>query len=281
MKKALIHSVNGQAETKVDVRLDFYEQTVKQLLPNLDASILVVAGGKNDRDVFYKLGFTNVTISNLDNRMNDSEFSPYRWCLQDAQKLTYDNDAFDYVVEHAGLHHCGSPHKALLEMYRVSRIGLIAMESRDSLIMNLLKKINFTPEYEWAGVFYWEKGEFGGVNNTIIPNYIYRWSENEVEKTINSFAPHAKHQIIYRYGCASPSSPKILNNYLKKLMITIINPIYKLFVIIFPRQQNLFAFHVKKPVFPDDLQPWLKVQDGEIIWDRAWVEKRVKGFHIS
>lgn len=271
------HCEPNNNEEKADLRLQFYEQTVKQLLPNLNASILVVAGGKNDRDVFYRLGFTNVTISNLDTRMNDSEFHPYRWCLQDAQKLTYNDEAFDYVVEHAGLHHCGSPHKALLEMYRVSRIGLIAIEARDSLTMKLLKKINFTPDYEWAGVFYCEKGEFGGVNNTIIPNYIYRWTENEVEKTIKSFAPHAKPRITYRYGCSLPSSIKILNNnYLKKIIISIINPIYRLFIRIFPGQQNLFAFEVLKPVLPDDLHPWLKVQDGEIKWNRAWVEKRVK-----
>ena len=35
----------------------------------------------------------------------------------------------------------------------------------------------------------------GGVANTSTPNYVYRWTEREVEKTVASFAPHARHRI--------------------------------------------------------------------------------------
>ena len=35
----------------------------------------------------------------------------------------FEDGAFDFVVVHQGLHHCHSPHRGLLEMYRVARRG--------------------------------------------------------------------------------------------------------------------------------------------------------------
>ena len=35
----------------------------------------------------------------------------------------------------------------------------------------------------------------GGVANTSTPNYVYRWTEREVAKTVASFAPHARHRL--------------------------------------------------------------------------------------
>jgi ubiquinone/menaquinone biosynthesis C-methylase UbiE len=46
--------------------------------------------------------------------------------VQDAENLSYDDRAFDLVVVHAGLHPCYSPHRALLEMYRVARRCVVA-----------------------------------------------------------------------------------------------------------------------------------------------------------
>jgi ubiquinone/menaquinone biosynthesis C-methylase UbiE len=55
--------------------------------------------------------------------------------LGDAERLTYGDGSFDVVIAHAGLHHCHSPHRALLEMYRVARKAAIAFESRDSRLI--------------------------------------------------------------------------------------------------------------------------------------------------
>jgi ubiquinone/menaquinone biosynthesis C-methylase UbiE len=54
------------------------------------------------------------------------EFAPFSWSFQDAEQLSFEDEAFDYVFVHAGLHHCASPHRALLEMYRVARRGIMA-----------------------------------------------------------------------------------------------------------------------------------------------------------
>ena len=99
-------------------RSGFYARTLESLLAReaLDRrmSVLVVAGGPADRDVLHGLGFRDVTLSNLDEKAGDVE--PYRWERQDAEALTHEDGAFDWSIVSAGLHHCRSPHRALLEL---------------------------------------------------------------------------------------------------------------------------------------------------------------------
>ena len=124
---------------------DFYSETLRRLLNDgwmgLDSSVLVVCGGAYDRDVFYGLRFRRVTISNLDShldsRMDGREFAPYPWSSQDVERLGFEDGAFDFVVVHQGLHHCHSPHRGLLEMYRVARRGVLAFEPRDTRLVRL------------------------------------------------------------------------------------------------------------------------------------------------
>ena len=60
--------------------------------------------------------------------------------------------------------------------------------------MRVAVKLGAVDEYELAAVA--AHGlRSGGVANTSTPNYVYRWSEREVEKTVASFAPHARHRI--------------------------------------------------------------------------------------
>ena len=92
---------------------------------------------------------------------------------------------------------------ALTELVRVAKKGAIFFESYDSFTMRLLVKLKFTLEYEHAEVFY-NDSKYGGVNNTEIPNYVYRWKKREVEKTINSMAPYAQHNFSYSFGYDIP-----------------------------------------------------------------------------
>src|SRR3989339_403735 len=177
----------------IDVRLLFYKDCVNEIIKDKNATILVIGGGENDKLVFLENGFTDVTISNIDERPSDSEYYPYKHCFQNAENLSYRDNEFDYVTAHAMLHHCSSPHRALTEMYRVAKQGVVVIESRDSWLMRLLIKFNITPDFETAAIFD-HHCKYGGVNNTCIPNYIYRWTEREVEKTIKSYAPHVRHK---------------------------------------------------------------------------------------
>jgi ubiquinone/menaquinone biosynthesis C-methylase UbiE len=258
-----------------DTRISFYKNTINKWITDKNASILVVGGGETDRDVFHSLDFTNVIISNLDSRLKGDEFAPYQWSLQKAEELSYGKEEFDFVVIHAALHHCESPHRALLEMYRVAKIGLIAFESRDSLLMKFLAKVDLTPDYEHVAVYY-NDGKFGGVNNTEIPNYIYRWTEREIEKTISTYAPFAKHQFTYRYGNDTPASVDLEKKSLKRIIVSLVKPFYQIFTILFPKQQNLFAFYVNKPNISTDLYEWLQMKDGQIQFNYNWAKEKYK-----
>jgi ubiquinone/menaquinone biosynthesis C-methylase UbiE len=255
-----------------DTRINFYKDTINQWIQDKNSSILIVGAGETDRDVFTELGFTNVIISNLDSRLKGDEFSPYSWSYQKAEQLSYENESFDFVVVHAALHHCESPHRALLEMYRVAKKGVVAFESRDSLLMKFLELANLTPSYEHVAVYY-NDGKFGGVNNTEIPNYIYRWTEREIEKTISTYAPYAKHEFRYRYGNDVPSSIGLERKAtLKQVIISVAKPFYHLFTLLFPKQQNLFAFYTEKPNIPANLYEWLKLEEGNIKFNYEWAK---------
>jgi ubiquinone/menaquinone biosynthesis C-methylase UbiE len=256
----------------------FYQTVVRDLIPDTNASILVCGGGATDKTIFESLGFRDVTISNLDERIGGNEYAPFTWKYENAESLSFQAGSFDYVVIHAAIHHASSPHKVLTEMYRVARKATLAFESRDSVIMRVLEKYALTQTYEHTAVYY-NDCKYGGVNNTEIPNYIYRWTEREIEKTIHSYAPHSKHRIIYRYGTGFPStSEHEIQGQWKARLLKVMRPFYGVFVRLFPRQQNLFAFYVEKPTLGKLLYPWLSFDDkqGKITFRKEWGDQKYK-----
>ena len=60
------------------------------------------------------MNFKAVTISNIDERMTDKDFAPFNWKFENVQSLSFDEASFDFVFVSDGLHHCYSPHAALL-----------------------------------------------------------------------------------------------------------------------------------------------------------------------
>lgn len=254
----------------------FYRRVVRERNIDRSASILVCGAGRLDKEIFAEMGFCNVTLSNLDERMDESEYAPFGWKYENAEALSFKDSSFDYVVIHAAIHHASSPHRVLTEMYRVARIGVLAFESCDSVIMRIMERFRFTQTYEHAAVYH-NSCEYGGANNTEIPNYVYRWTEREVEKVINSYAPYAKHNICYRYETAFPCTPEVENRgRLKYLFLQAVKPFFFLFVRLFPKQQNQFAFYVEKPIIPEDLFPWLLFDGDRISFNRKWGKEKYK-----
>jgi SAM-dependent methyltransferase len=255
---------------------DFYSETLRRLLNDgwigLNSSVLVVCGGGYDRDVFHGLGFRRVTISNLDSRLDSrrdgSEFAPYPWSLQDVERLRFEDGAFDFVVVHQGLHHCHSPHRGLLEMYRVARRGVLAFEPRDTRLVRLGVRLGFGQEYEIAAVA--ENGlRAGGVGNSATPNFIYRWTEREIEKTIRTFRPAGLAEVRYFSALRVPKERmRSMKNRLVAWSLWALLPVVRLFAKVFPGQSNCFAFAVTKV---RELHPWM-VDEGTV--DAEWVGQR-------
>ena len=101
--------------------LKVFEELLTDNVLATTSSLLVVAGGAAERDLFELLKMQKATITNLDTGQVNDALYPYEWDYQDAQSLTYVDKSYDWVVVVDGLHHCASPHRALTEMYRCCR----------------------------------------------------------------------------------------------------------------------------------------------------------------
>lgn len=244
----------------MDRRLAFYRDAIGRWLPDRRASILVAAGGVNDRDVFHDLGFTNVVVSNLAERPPEG-IAPYTWRREDLEALSCADGSFDYVVAHAGLHHCRSPHRGVLEMYRVARKALVAFDPPDNATVRLMQRLGLAQVYECAAVED-HGGCAGGMNDSHVPNFIYRWTQREVEKTIRSYAPEARHTFRYAYAVDAPNPVFTGKSTLKTLAVRTLAPVFRLYGTLLRRQSNVFGFMVEKPEIPRDLHPWLEQTDG-------------------
>lgn len=260
---------------------DFYGGTVRALLADgtlrRDMRVLVLCGGPHDRDVLIACGFTDVTISNVDPRLRGDEFAPFAWSFQDAEALSYDDGSFDVAIAHNGLHHCASPHRAVCEMYRVSRTGLLVFEPYDGFVSRLAVRTGLGQEYEVAAVV--DNGmAFGGVRNSAIPNYVYRWTEAEVRKAVQSWAPTGRHRFRFFYAVRPPwARLRMLRSRAALVATAALLPVLKLVTLACPRLCNNFGFLVLKPRLPDDLLPWLRETDGGVVLDREWVAANYAG----
>jgi ubiquinone/menaquinone biosynthesis C-methylase UbiE len=212
-----------------------------------------VCGGKTEKEIlFNELGFVDVTITNIQLTATEKDMAPLNYEYQDAQNLTYTDSSFDYVIVRDGLHHCQQPHKALLEMWRVAKKGVIVFEARDSIMMKLLAKVRLTDEYEFEAVK--PDSEVMGVDGSSVPNYVYRWTEREIEKTIRSYAPQLQHEFYYNYGLLIPE--KIYSSKKNKLIL----PLIRFFFILFRKQRNLFSVLITKD--SSKVQPWINKSNG-------------------
>lgn len=257
---------------------EFYREIVDQLLSSgvlhTQMHILAVCGGPADREVLNECGFRHVTIANLDSRMTPGQFAPFEWSFQDAENLTFKDNTFDFSIVSLGLHHCSSPHRALLEIYRVARNGLLLLEPYDNFLTRLGVRLKIGQDYEHAAVFY-SGCSFGGVKNSEIPNFIYRWTEREIRKTIYSFAPYGMHTFRFIYKMKIPwVQLKGRKNKLSFYSVRCSLPILRAFSWLFPKQCNNFGAVVLKPAVPQALYPWLTWKHDAIHVDQAWLSKR-------
>jgi SAM-dependent methyltransferase len=232
-----------------DTVTSFYFGVVERLISaniiSRTDSVLVVCGGPLDEKVWREAGFADVTITNIDAGATN------HW--QDAENLTYEESSFDVVAVHAGLHHCYSPNRALLEMYRVSRKCAVAFEARESLLMRVAVRFGLTEEYEQSAIS--ADGKRGGVADTEIPNFVCRWTERDVYKTIASYDPTRSPNITFFYEWRIPlqrftrGGSKVL-----RVLGLIAEQLSPILAKLAPKKGNEFAFAVLKN---GDTHPWI------------------------
>jgi SAM-dependent methyltransferase len=145
--------------------------------------VLVVGGGPEDLEILTACGFKHIVMSNLAGKgMN-----------LDAEHINLPDNSYSSVFAHAVLHHCRSPQKALGEMVRVSEKHVFFMEPNDCRALRALVRLGFSFPYEIGGVA--NNGYTGGLRNGTIPNYIYRWTEREVVKSVLTYNPERQFEI--------------------------------------------------------------------------------------
>jgi len=259
--------------TKVD---SFYAEIFSKLIAEgvitRDSRVLVCCGGDYDREMLQGCGLANVVISNLDTRIIADRFAPYEWSFQDAENLTFEDGSFDFVSVHNGLHHCHSPHRAILEMYRVARKGILIFEPYDNMVTRLGVALGIGQDFEHAAVFHNDL-KFGGVKNTEIPNYIYRLDRREIMKSITCNAPYGKHDFRFYHRMRLPW-PQLTTrkNKIPLLAAIVAWPFLKLIELLTPEQSNAFGTAILKPDLQKEHYPWLTVdaQNG-VHLNKEWV----------
>jgi SAM-dependent methyltransferase len=149
--------------------------------------VLLLGGSEDDVASLRAAGLTNLILSNMETDIRDEYHATgVEVVAADAEDLDLPDDSYDVVFMHAVLHHCRSPHRALCEMLRVSKRHVVFLEPNDSLGMRLLTKFKLSYPYEISAVVA-NDYQLGGVRNTPVPNFVYRWDENEVIKTATAF----------------------------------------------------------------------------------------------
>ncbi len=153
-----------------------------------DASILVVGGGNIDIVLLETVGLTNYTLSNVTHSALARTDRQRTGSLLNAEDLGLPDDSFDVVFAHDVLHHCYSPQRAVREMMRVAKQCVIFFDPNDSAFMRAMIRLRFSFPYEIGIVANFDYAG-GGVMGSAIPNYVFRWTPRELEKTARCSMP--------------------------------------------------------------------------------------------
>jgi len=131
-------------------------------------------------------------------------------------------------------------------MYRVSKKGILIIEANDSLIIRIACKLGISEDYEISAIK--KNVNFGGVDNTGVPNYVFRWTEKEIFKLFNSYKPEIEHNIIFNYSF-----------HFKFFKSVAINLLLTIFFFFFKKQGNLMSIFINKDKKYINYKNWYKI----------------------
>jgi SAM-dependent methyltransferase len=184
-----------------------FEETLRKCVTavgtDVKRSVLTVGGSFRDAHSLYRVGFRRMTLSNVESLVDvDANTEPMpdadiMLLYADLEKLPIADASYDLVLAHEVLHHCRSPYAALVEMLRVSRGDIVSMDPNDSLSMRCLICLRLSASYELPAVIYNDYKK-GGVNNSDIPNFIYRWDPRTIFQTMAACLPEREFGLYMR-----------------------------------------------------------------------------------
>ena len=223
-------------------RWNFYKKNFLKRI-NKNENFLLISGSSHEIQILRNLGYTNFTITYHD-KQEEKNLQNYGFEINknlfrsDVRNLKFENQSFKYVITNATLHHVDQPHKAITEMYRVAKKGVLIIESNDSLTMQIACKLKFAEEFEISSIDL--KNNSGGLLDAGIPNYVYRWTEREIIKTIKSYDPSNITYVKFNYANDLTSFKS------NKIHIKILKFFAKIYFFIFKKQQNCLSIFIDK-----------------------------------
>lgn len=260
--------------------LDVLKSYLRKEQIDLDASALVIGASPADCRVLRRAGFRHLVPSNISAEAVDEPGVPKADLLEiDVEDMRLAKESYETVIAYEVLHHCRSPHRGLCEMLRVARKHVIFLEPNESFMMRALVGMKMSFPYELPAVID-HNGLSGGVRNTCIPNFVYRWNEREVWKTVASAMPEFRfkvegypywdftineHEISLRKETRLSTITTAMGsrNFIRLLkageqILNLIPPLR--------RQGNKFCCFISKP---GELQTWLKWEADRIVLARV------------
>jgi SAM-dependent methyltransferase len=228
-------------------RWNFYKKNFKNYI-NKDSNFLLISASLYEVKILRELGYLNfsITYHNEDekNKFLDFGFEEnINLFKSDLRNLAFKDGTFDYTITNATIHHIDLPHKAITELYRVAIKGVLVIESTDSLIMRLATKIKLAEEFEVSSVN--EDKNIGGLLDTAIPNYVYRWTEKEILKLLKSFDPKNINFVNFDYA-SDLTNFRNRDNYIENVLLKILIMMGKILFFFFKKQQNCMSIFIDK-----------------------------------
>ena len=266
--------------------LSVLRKCVERARIDVTSRVLVIGGMQEDAEGLRRCGFRHITLSNI-NGVPDDSGAPIDLPVVavDAEDTCLPDNSYEIVFVHEVIHHCRSPHRALCEMLRVAEHYVVIMEPNDSVFMRLLCWLRLSFPFELAAVV---NNDYvrGGVRNSQIPNFIFRWNEREVHKLASSFlAENILRLYTDPYWDFNADERSLADREQTKIslitglmgaknFIRILHGAQRILngTPILRRQGNKFFCCIQKT---SELQPWLELDgDGQIVFDRRFQRKR-------
>lgn len=202
---------------------------VKALLDStgrtLDGCRVLVASCGEGIDVHYlRKSYPNAVFHVCDYAQNAVELAKRslgvdEGSIQDNERLTFEDNEFDYSFVAASLHHLPRPILGLYELLRVSKKGLIVIEPNDSLATRIATRLGIATEIEDSG------------------NYVFRLSRHDVYRISRSLFYAFTSDVFFAIH-------RVATSRLEFRLLQVVNGIAN---IVLPSQGNYIAFLLHKP----------------------------------